>query len=137
LPDRVRTLLHFERIRDLSDQLDSPAETLRFLETYLQMLPGRLERILRGIYDGDDNAAHDAVLSLKVASSMTGALSAEACCLELEPLVRDKSFALALASARRLTTEVTVLYETGPEILREAYRDLYRWYEVCQRPARG
>jgi HPt (histidine-containing phosphotransfer) domain-containing protein len=124
LPERVRTLLQFDRIRELSAQLESTAETLKFLETYLQMLPGRLERILRGIHDGDDEASHDAVLSLKAASSMTGALSAEACCLELEPLVRDKRFGLALVSAGRLSSEVAALYEVAPAILLEAHRDL-------------
>jgi HPt (histidine-containing phosphotransfer) domain-containing protein len=124
LPDRARTLLHFDRIRDLADQLDSRADTLKFLESYLHMLPGRLERILSGILDGDQEESHDAVLSLKVASSMSGALTAEACCLELEPLVRDKHFGLALVSARRLSSEVTALYEIAPAILLEAHRDL-------------
>jgi hypothetical protein len=124
LPETHRSLLHFGRIRDLADQLESRAESLKFLETYLQMLPGRLQRILNGIHDGDEEATHDAVLSLKVASSMTGAVSAEACCLELEPLVRGKQFGLALVIARRLSTEVTALHETGPEILLEARRDL-------------
>jgi HPt (histidine-containing phosphotransfer) domain-containing protein len=124
LPDRARSLLHFDRIRDLADQLDSRAETLKFLETYLHMLPGRLKRILDGIHNGDDEASHDAVLSLKVASSMSGALSTEACCVELEPLVRGKQFGLALVSAHRLSTEVTALYDIAPAILLEAHRDL-------------
>jgi hypothetical protein len=62
--------------------------------------------------------------SLKVASSMTGAVSAEACCLELESLVRGKQFGPAMVSARRLSTEVTAPYETAPEILFEVHRDL-------------
>ncbi|MET4097566.1 hypothetical protein [Arthrobacter sp. UYCu712] len=57
----------------MAGQLDSPAAALTFLETYLRMLPGRLERIHRGIDDLDDETSHDAVLSLKVASNMTGA----------------------------------------------------------------
>ncbi|MET3721040.1 MULTISPECIES: Hpt domain-containing protein [unclassified Arthrobacter] len=125
MPERVRTLLHFDRIRELADQLDSPTETLKFLEIYLQMLPGRLERILRGIREGDADASHDAVLSLKVASSMTGALSAEACCLELETLVRDRRFKLATVSSRRLLSEVTALYQAAPALLLEAKRDLH------------
>lgn len=124
MPEPIRTLLHFDRIRELADQLESPAETLKFLETYLQMLPGRMERILRGISEGDQDVSHDALLSLKVASSMSGALSAEACCLELEPLIRDRQFELAAVSARRLSSEVTALYETAPAILLEARMDL-------------
>lgn len=124
LPDRVRSLLHFDRIRHLAEQLESRAETLKFLEAYLQMLPGRLERILRGIQAGDEHASHDAVLSLKVASSMSGAVTAEACCVELEVLVRGKHFGLAHVSALRLSNEVTALYKTAPEILLEARRDL-------------
>jgi hypothetical protein len=125
VPDPARSLLQFDRIRDLADQLDSRAETLEFLETYLRMLPGRLKRILDGIRDGDEEASHDAVLSLKVASSMSGAVSAEAACVELEPLVRGKQFGLALVSARRLSTEVTALHAIAPEILAEAHRDLH------------
>jgi histidine phosphotransfer protein HptB len=124
LCDRVQTLLHFPRLRELAAQLENPAAALAFLETYLGMLPGRLERILLGISAHDREASHDAVLSLKVASSMTGALSAEACCVELEPLVRGKQFDLALVSAGRLTSEVTALHATAPEILLEAQRDL-------------
>jgi histidine phosphotransfer protein HptB len=124
VPDPARSLLHFDRIRDLADQLDSRDLTLEFLGTYLHMLPGRLKRILDGIHDCDDKASHDAVLSLKTASSMSGAVSAEAACLELEPLVRGRQFGLALVSARRLSVEVTALHETAPEILAEAHRDL-------------
>ncbi|MGM9474216.1 hypothetical protein ACS5PJ_19685 [Pseudarthrobacter sp. YS3] len=125
MSDPGRNLLQFDRIRDLANQLDSRAETLKFLETYLHMLPGRLKRILDGIHDGDEEASHDAVLSLKVASSMSGAVSAEAACVELEPLVRGKQFGLAMVSARRLSTEVTVLNAVAPEILAEAHRDLH------------
>ena len=124
MPDRARSLLHFDRVRELAAQLDSPADTLKFLETYLAMLPDRLERILRGIIDCDQEASHEAVLSLKVASAMSGAINAELCCLELEPLVRGNQFGLALKSARRLSTEVSALYETAPAILAEAHRDL-------------
>ncbi|WP_461186766.1 hypothetical protein [Arthrobacter sp. Z4-13] len=124
MPDGVRSLVHFDSLRDLADQIDSRAETLKFLELYLEMLPDRLERILRGIVDCDREASHDAVLSLKVASAMSGAVSAEACCLILEPLVRSSQFGPALASARHLSAEVHALYETAPTILLEAHRDL-------------
>ncbi|MGM9473506.1 hypothetical protein ACS5PJ_16070 [Pseudarthrobacter sp. YS3] len=125
MPDRARSLLHFERIRELSVQLDdSPAATLKFLEAYLALLPDRLERILRGIIDCDQAASREAVLSLRVASAMSGAVSAELCCLELEPLIRGNQFSLAVASARRLSSEVSALYETAPAILLEAHREL-------------
>lgn len=52
------------------------------------MLPGRLERILRGMRDNDEKSAEDAVLSVKAASPLSGALTAEACCVELASLVR-------------------------------------------------
>jgi histidine phosphotransfer protein HptB len=124
LADRARSLLHFDRVRELADQLDSRAGTLKFMETYLQMLPDRLEKIMRGIVDCDREASHDAVLSLMVASAMSGAISVEACCLVLEPLIRSSQFGPALANARRLSVEVHALYETAPAILLEVHRDL-------------
>jgi hypothetical protein len=124
LPETPQNLLHFDRIRELSAQLDSPADALKFLKTYFDMLPGRLERILLGIIDCDPAESHDAVLSLRAASSMTGAVSAEACCLELEPLVRGNQFRLALLCAGRLSTEVQALYDTAPAIMVEAHQDL-------------
>ncbi|MDQ5862405.1 MAG: hypothetical protein M3536_09090 [Actinomycetota bacterium] len=42
-----------DRIHDLADQLEDSAEALKFLETYLGMLPGRLERILTGLNEND------------------------------------------------------------------------------------
>ncbi|MGO4235795.1 Hpt domain-containing protein [Pseudarthrobacter sp. YAF2] len=125
LCNRVQTLLQFARFHELAAQLENPAAALDFLETYLEMLPGRLERILKAIREHDREAALDAVLSLKFASSMCGALTTEACCLELEPLVRGQQFDLALLSIHRLTSEVTALHETAHEILRAAHPDLH------------
>jgi hypothetical protein len=93
---------------------------VKFLETYLGMLPGRLERILKAIHERDEKASADAILSLKTTSSMTGALSTEARCLELELFIDKKQFDLALTSARHLASEVAVLCDYAPALMREA-----------------
>ena len=53
MPRRQRVPLYLDRIHDLADQLEDSAEALKFLETYLGMLPGRLERILTGLNEND------------------------------------------------------------------------------------
>jgi hypothetical protein len=119
----ARSLLHIGRIRDLADQLESRAGTLKFLETCLQMLPAACSASSTESMTATRMQARTPRSAWKVASSMTGALSAEACCLELESLVRGKQFGLALVSARWLSTGVAALYETAPEILFEVHRD--------------
>lgn len=119
MPERHRCVLHFDRIRDLADQLESRADTLKFLETYLQMLPGRLQRILNGIHDADKEATHDAVLSLKVASSMTGALEIESTCVRLQSDVEAARFDQTRIQAQALSRSVSRLHGAAPAVLQQ------------------
>lgn len=122
MPERLRVPLNLDRIYDLADQMEGPAEALKFLETYFAMLPGRLERILTALHAHDGKASADASLSLKISSSMTGALSTEACCLELEMHVRGERFDRAMISSRRLVSEVSALCAYTPDLIAEARR---------------
>jgi HPt (histidine-containing phosphotransfer) domain-containing protein len=124
LPETHRSLLHFGRIRDLADQLESRDDTLTFLETYLQMLPGRLQRILNGIHDGDEEATHDAVLSLKVASSMTGALEIERTCVRLQSHLKAARLDQARIQAQALSCIVSRLYGAAQAVLQQTQATL-------------
>lgn len=120
MSERPPAPLYLDRIFALGDQLEDSAGALEFLETYLGMLPGRLARILAGLHARDQETSADAILSLKITSSMAGALGTEACCLELEMLVRDKLFARAISSAGRLTGEVSALCAYAPDLITQA-----------------
>ena len=124
MPERHRSVLHFDRIRDLAVQLESRADTLKFLEIYLQMLPGRLQRILNGIHDGDEGATHDAVLSLKVASAMTGALEIESTCVRLQSHVEAARFNHAHVQSLALSRSVSRLYGAAQAVLQQAQATL-------------
>jgi hypothetical protein len=124
VPDRP-AVLHFDRLRTLAADLGGPGDALKFLDTYLGMLPRRLERIVHGILDRDGEAAADAILSLKVTSFMTGALNTEACCRELEQLVHEGEYDLALVSSGRLSAEVAALRRDSTRIRFAAHRELH------------
>ncbi|MDQ6755034.1 MAG: Hpt domain-containing protein [Actinomycetota bacterium] len=64
------------------------ASALGFAGTFLSMLPGRVGRIQRALADCDCESALDAVLSLKISSSMAGAVEMEHLCLDLEAQLR-------------------------------------------------
>lgn len=56
----------------------------RFIEEYLDLLPSRVSRVVRGMTDADLSAFLDAVVSLKVTSAMAGARRMERYCRQLE-----------------------------------------------------
>ncbi|MFF1252659.1 Hpt domain-containing protein [Pseudarthrobacter sp. NPDC058329] len=120
-------------IRSLADELNSPDIALRFLGEYLRMLPERLKSILTALDDRDTAASLDALLSLKITSSMTGALRAEACCRTLHALVREKNVEQARVEAGVLTATVAHLHAAAPTLLGWAKTDLE--YKSIQGPA--
>lgn len=56
----------------------------RFVEEYLLMLPTRADRILKGLTGEDPEPAIQALISLRVASAMAGALRLEGVCDDLK-----------------------------------------------------
>ncbi|MDQ1623508.1 MAG: histidine phosphotransfer protein HptB [Actinomycetota bacterium] len=68
----------------LGAEIECPSATADFLRTYLELLPNRLKRIASAVEDQDLERALEAVLSLKVTSTMVGALRMEQQCRDLE-----------------------------------------------------
>lgn len=115
-----RTYFDPWKLRELADCFDTPDIALRFLGDYLSMLPNRLTRILIALGERDAPAAMDAVLSLKIASSMNGALMTEACCLALQTSLKNQDFEVARAQAWPLSDSVAVLNDQAPTVLEQA-----------------
>jgi HPt (histidine-containing phosphotransfer) domain-containing protein len=80
-----------------------------FFRTYLQMLPLRTAKLVHTLMEGDQDAALDAVLSLKSTSRMVGALRLAALCSELENDVRDQRAHCGRAEARLIEQELLVM----------------------------
>jgi hypothetical protein len=116
-----RSLLDFGPIHILASDV-GPALALEFLDGYLAMLPGRLQRILAGLRDEDAEKAMDAILSLKISSAMNGALKVEASCATLAVLVRQGCFERARPEAVQLYVLVAVLMINAPVLLYQAAR---------------
>jgi hypothetical protein len=111
-------------VQGLADELDSPDTAVRFLGDYLCLLPQRLKRILTALDEMDTESALDALLSLKITSSMTGALRAEACCRTIHALVREENFVQAWVEAEEMTVTVSRLHAVAPTLLAWAKMDL-------------
>ena len=75
------------RLSRLAEELESPAAARAYASAFLRMFPGRIQRIVNSLRDGDKPAAMDAVLSLKVNSHIVGALTI--CLLYTSPSPRD------------------------------------------------
>lgn len=92
-----------ERLRSLIAAVDSTGIAADFVTTYLDMLPGRIRRIQEAVNNSDHSAAMDAVLSLKVTSSMAGAVVLERLCQTLETALRNSLLEEASSIAGRLS----------------------------------
>lgn len=73
----------------LADELDNVSGAVNFVSTFLELLPMRVARILRAIQGNNDMAAMEAVLSLKVTSTMAGAHTMADVCARLESALKD------------------------------------------------
>jgi len=76
-----------QRVRHLGEELDSPVGAHSFLGTYLELLPDRLAAVCQAVRGGDEETAMDRALSLKVTSTMVGALQLAALAEAMEALV--------------------------------------------------
>lgn len=99
----------------LADQAGEKAAR-GFLSDYLHMLPARTARIADVLAKRDFNGGMDAVLSLKVTSSMTGAVRLEHYCGQLEQL-------LTLGHLPEAESVRTELSGVASLLLREGHRD--------------
>jgi HPt (histidine-containing phosphotransfer) domain-containing protein len=70
-------------LQSLADEA-SPTAAQTFMDEYLQMLPVRAAKILRGLASHDPDSAAEALVSLRAASAMAGALRLEGYCRDLE-----------------------------------------------------
>lgn len=116
-------LLSLGPIRNIANETDADI-ALRFLGDYLQMLPHRLQRIMQGLHQGDIEASMDAILSLRIASAMAGALDIETYCRRIEALIRAKQFDLAIAQAKPLIESVLYIHTSRQTILDNAKEGL-------------
>jgi HPt (histidine-containing phosphotransfer) domain-containing protein len=89
----------------LGDEIGCLSDTQDFLRTYLEMLPNRLKRIASAVENQNYESALDAVLSLKVTSTMVGALRTEQRCRDLELALRGGCWERAAHIASGLVSE--------------------------------
>lgn len=118
MAEPAQPVLDASRYRQLAIELKSNDDAMRFIADYWHMLPERVSRILAVLRDGDAAAAMDAVLSLKVTSSMTGALQVEHDCLRLEQDLRDGAQTDLLEASVRLALDVPPLQAALQELFR-------------------
>lgn len=78
----------------------------RFLDDYLRVLPARQGRILAELSKGEVEEAMDAVVSLKVTSSMVGAIRLNGYCQQLQDQLTIGHIADAAAVAADLAVLV-------------------------------
>lgn len=81
--DESLPLLNPAALLALADQVGDNAAQ-RFFTEYVDRLPARVSRIIRGLGSGDLEASRDAVVSLKVSSATAGAVRMEHYCRGLE-----------------------------------------------------
>jgi HPt (histidine-containing phosphotransfer) domain-containing protein len=85
-----------------------------FFRTYLRLLPARIDRIADAFARSDPDAAMDAVLSLKVTSSMVGAVHLELYCQGLQGQLSNGYFTDADSVRAALTAHAAqVLHEAA------------------------
>ncbi|MHC6594245.1 Hpt domain-containing protein [Arthrobacter sp. C152] len=115
-----QALFNPQPIRTLALHVASTAIAYRFLTDYFDMLPGRAQRLLAALRDEDDEAAMDALLSLKTASAMTGAVDLESRCMAIQTLIAAGLLELARAEAQGLSTAAAGLAAQAAAILEAA-----------------
>lgn len=103
-------------IRDLGEELDSPAGAHAFLGTYLEMLPDRLAKVGKAVSAADEETAMDRTLSLKVSSTMVGALQLAALAETMQVLVCRGDWAAAEPLLEVLAPAVTAVRKAGAAV---------------------
>ena len=89
-------------LRRISDEVDDRHFVWLFARRYRQLLLGRVSRITSALQRHDEDAALDAVLSLKVASATVGAGELAELAAGLEDDVRRSDLTAARLHAGRL-----------------------------------
>jgi HPt (histidine-containing phosphotransfer) domain-containing protein len=112
------------RLQTLAEELGDYRPALRFLSTYLSMLPGRILRISDGLCQHDADASIDAILSLKISSAMVGALETENQCTAIESMIREDHFDSAVQALPALQSTTDRCFAAGPQLLGQAWDSL-------------
>ena len=97
---------------------------LQFLNDFFSLQQARLSRLLAALAEEEPAASVDAVLSLKTASSMTGATDIAEHCATILPSIVARNFALARAQAAALQQSVDILTAASPILLDHAEAQL-------------
>lgn len=109
-----------ERLLLLAAEVEDGNAVTGFAATYLELLPGRIGRIQQALGQRDAAAAMDAVLSLKVSSSMTGARALEQLCRDLEHALRENDYERAAGIAGSLVKHESCVRRAIAETLSRA-----------------
>lgn len=112
--------LHLGTLRALAEELGDAAHVLRFLSTYLSMLPARMGRIDVGLAAAEVDSSLEAVLSLKISSSMVGARMTERQCRALERMIRKDRLDDAIEALPALRQVTDQCFAARPHLLDSA-----------------
>ena len=118
--------LHMGTLRALVEELGDAAHVLRFLSTYLSMLPTRMGRIDVGLAAAEAEPSLEAVLSLKISSSMVGARVTERHCRAMEMMIRKDRLSDAIQALPALRRVTDQCYAARPHLLDRAAEELLR-----------
>lgn len=110
--DAVPLLVDPSALRELGSQLDSPAVAKGFARDYTKMWDQRYQSLASSLDSGDENAAIDAVLSLKTSSAMVGGV-------RLAELARELEGAIRIRDAERARSLLREVAESGNETVDE------------------
>ncbi|MBF4162781.1 Hpt domain-containing protein [Nocardioides acrostichi] len=105
--------------RDVGD----PDYPWRLVGLFLELLPGRVQRVLREVSAGDDAAADDALLSLKVSATAVGLPELSSLARRLENLLRTGNRAELLPALDALPATAARAEVALGDLLRRATSD--------------
>jgi HPt (histidine-containing phosphotransfer) domain-containing protein len=104
-------------VRTLGEELDSPASAHAFLAAYLEVLPDRLATVSNAVCAADGDTAMDRALSLKVTSTMVGALQLAALAETMEALIYRRDWAAAEPLLEVLAPAVAAVLKAGAVVV--------------------
>lgn len=119
------TMIFFDHtsVARLADDAGSRRFALHVVGTYERMLPHRVERIVAATTSGDQEAAMDAALSLKVSSHLVGATHLAELAIGVEQCLRSHDLAGARAVAGKLPAAATSTTMALASFLEDAAHD--------------
>ena len=113
------TALDGHVLESLGESLGDPHFARVLVEKYCTLLPGRIERLTTALHDHDVDTALDAAKSLRVSSTMVGALELAGLANLMEAEIRRGSVptargvASALPDAQRRAEDAVAAYLAG------------------------